>query len=257
MIDIGLEAPDFDLPDQFGCRFRLRDFRAKRNVLVLFFPAAFTITCAREVPELAALSPQLLRETNTQAAAVSTDSRHSHNAWACDLGGLKLPILSDQWPYGRVSEAYGSFVRAEGVADRGTVLIDPSGVVRYAHSVGIDGRRDMRRLFELARRVGGPGPEAPRAWCPDRAGAGRDVVFLEQGCGACVAVLRALRNLRAERRVAVRWIDEPRAARALESVTGPDLPTPTAVLVDPRSPRGARVLTGRDAVVEVLAARYR
>jgi len=60
----------------------------------------------------------------------STDSVHSHKAWLKDLGVLNYPLLSDKTH--EISDAYNVLIPKEGIALRGTFIIDPEGVLRYA-----------------------------------------------------------------------------------------------------------------------------
>lgn len=129
------------------------------------------------------------------------DSRFSHAAWAQSLGGITYPLLADFWPHGRVSQAYGAWLPAEGISDRATVLVRANGTVAYAKSVGKDGRRDMDALLvdsaqALGRTLAPPasaGDSAPAATPP-----ARDELFILPGCGACAQVMAVVRELRCD-----------------------------------------------------------
>lgn len=77
---------------------------------------------------------------------ISVDSRFAHAAWAEQLGGISLPLLPDFHPKGEVAEFYDLYLPAVGHTDRATVIIDASGVVRYAVSVTPDGQREAAEL---------------------------------------------------------------------------------------------------------------
>ncbi len=63
--------------------------------------------------------------------AVSVGPPPTHKVWATQSGFL-FPVLSDFWPHGAVSQAYGVFNDDAGVANRGTFAIDRAGVIRFA-----------------------------------------------------------------------------------------------------------------------------
>ena len=62
---------------------------------------------------------------------VSVDTPYSLKKWA-EQEGYQFPLLSDFWPHGAVAKAYGVFNEKAGMANRGTFLIDRTGVVRFA-----------------------------------------------------------------------------------------------------------------------------
>ena len=127
---VGSEAPDFTLKDQDGQPVTLRDYRGKKNVLLVFFPLAFTGICQGELDEIRDnLPPHGSDETAT--LAVSVGPPPTHKIWATE-SGFTFPVLSDFWPHGSVAQAYGVFNEQAGFANRGTFVIDRSGTVRFA-----------------------------------------------------------------------------------------------------------------------------
>jgi mycoredoxin-dependent peroxiredoxin len=129
-IEVGAEAPDFLLKDQNNQEVRLSDFRGRKNVLLVFYPLAFTGTCQGE---LCAVRDNLNDFVNddVQVLTVSVDSAYAHKVWA-DREGYEFPLLADFWPHGGVAQAYGVFNDERGFANRGTFLVDRDGVVRFA-----------------------------------------------------------------------------------------------------------------------------
>ena len=129
MVDVGDEAPDFELRDQHAAVHRLSDHRGKDNVLLVFYPFAFTGVCTGE---MTALRDELdtLQSAGTVVYAISCDPTPSLRAFS-DSQGLTHSLLSDFWPHGAVSTSYGVFNEALGVADRGSFVIDRSGGVRW------------------------------------------------------------------------------------------------------------------------------
>jgi peroxiredoxin len=129
-IDVGREAPDFTLPNQHGEPIHLADFRGAKNVVLLFYPWAFTGTCTAELCEIRDRIGSFDNDETT-TLAVSCDSQFALRIFA-ERDDYLFNLLSDFWPHGAVSAAYGVFNDRAGVPIRGTFVIDKAGVVRYA-----------------------------------------------------------------------------------------------------------------------------
>ena len=97
-------------------------------VLVVFFPFAFSGVCSGELDELEAAREEFAR-TGIRILAVSCDSKYSLRAYA-QARGYSLDLLSDFWPHGQVSAAYGAFDAAAGRPVRASFLLDRHGTVR-------------------------------------------------------------------------------------------------------------------------------
>jgi mycoredoxin-dependent peroxiredoxin len=151
-IEVGAVAPDFALKDQNNQEVRLSDFRDRRNVLLVFYPLAFTGTCQGE---LCAVRDNLSDFANedVQVLTVSVDSPYSHKVWA-DREGYDFPLLSDFWPHGAVAQAYGVFNEERGFSNRGTFLIDRDGVVRFAEMNEPGRARDQEGWRKALARLG-------------------------------------------------------------------------------------------------------
>jgi peroxiredoxin len=128
-IEVGAQAPDFRLKDQNNQEVSLADFRGTKNVLLVFYPLAFTGTCQGELCSVRDNLNDFVNDS-VQVLTVSVDSPYSHKVWA-DQQGYQFPLLADFWPHGEVARAYGVFNDQRGFADRGTIIIDREGVVRY------------------------------------------------------------------------------------------------------------------------------
>jgi peroxiredoxin (alkyl hydroperoxide reductase subunit C) len=129
-LEVGAEAPDFVLKDQNNQEVHLSDFRGSKNVLLVFYPLAFSGTCNGELTQLRDNIGDFQNDS-VQVLTVSVDSAYSHKVWA-EREGFDFPLLSDFWPHGEVTHAYGVFNRDKGFANRGTFVIDRDGVIRYA-----------------------------------------------------------------------------------------------------------------------------
>ncbi|MGA1591695.1 MAG: peroxiredoxin [Candidatus Nanopelagicaceae bacterium] len=129
-IKVGQEAPDFELPNQNGEKVKLSSFRGSKNVVVVFFPFAFTGTCTGE---LCALRDDLsvLQNEKVQQLAIYCDAMLTQKVFA-EKEGYLFPLLSDFWPHGATAEKYGVFNSERGLALRGTFIIDKQGIVRWS-----------------------------------------------------------------------------------------------------------------------------
>ncbi|MGW0218558.1 peroxiredoxin [Micromonospora chokoriensis] len=140
-VEVGAQAPDFVLKDQNNQEARLSDFRGRRAVLLVFYPLAFTGTCQGELAEVRDNLDEYAND-DVQVLTVSVDSVYSHKIWA-DREGYQFPMLADFWPHGGVAQAYGVFNDVAGFANRGTFVIDKTGVVRFAEMNGPGEARDQ------------------------------------------------------------------------------------------------------------------
>ena len=69
------------------------------------------------------------------------------------MGGVTYPLLADFHPKGEMAQKYGLYISDKGITDRATVIVDKSGVVRYANSVTPAGQRDPKQLLAEAQKV--------------------------------------------------------------------------------------------------------
>lgn len=246
MIALGTPAPDFELPDQHGVPFRLSSLRGKKNVLLFFIPAAFTQICGTEVPALAALADAFDHSADTIVFVITADRSDSNLHWLRHLGAERLNILSDFWPHGKASQAYGAFLSEDGIPDRATVIVGKDGTVKYAESVGKFGKRNASALLQIARVKDG------RAPLPDDALTARmpldlPVLFVtrRQGCPHCYRVLEHIRALQLEEFIVVRSVDTDHEAMRLLLGVSPDGRVPTLYYQ-------GHLATGDDQIAQVL-----
>ena len=128
------QAPDFSLYDSKKNKVSLSDFRDKKNVLLLFFPVAFTSVCTKELCDV---RDDISRYSNANALvlAISVDSVFTLAKYK-EEQGYNFPLLSD---FNKdVSEAYGTIYESftdmhmKGVSKRSAFIIDKKGIVQYA-----------------------------------------------------------------------------------------------------------------------------
>ncbi|WP_371580630.1 peroxiredoxin [Streptomyces sp. NBC_01314] len=144
-IQVGDKAPDFELRDNHGATVRLADFRGEKNVVVLFYPFAFTGVCTGELCELRDNLPKFVND-DVQLLAVSNDSIHTLRVFG-EQENLEYPLLSDFWPHGEVSRAYGVFDADKGCAVRGTFIVDKEGIVRWSVVNALPDARDLNEYL--------------------------------------------------------------------------------------------------------------
>jgi mycoredoxin-dependent peroxiredoxin len=128
-VEVDDAAPDFELRDQHGTPVRLSSFRGTRNVVLVFYPLAFSGVCSAELVALRDRFPEASRD-DVELLTVSVDSTFALRTWS-DQEKFGFAMLSDFWPHGAVARAYGVFDENFGAAVRGTFIIDKSGVVRW------------------------------------------------------------------------------------------------------------------------------
>ena len=140
-VEVGQEAPDFELRNQHGEPIRLSSFRGAKYVVLVFYPLAFSGVCGSELRALRDDFPEVTRE-DTELLTVSVDSVYVLRKWS-DTEGFQFGLLSDFWPHGGVASLYGVFNADRGVALRGTFIIDKAGVVRWKVVNPIPEARDI------------------------------------------------------------------------------------------------------------------
>ncbi len=126
-INVGDNAPDFELEDQNGKKVRLSQYRGKKNILLAFFPFAFSPVCTNELGDLKEKEAAILK-LDTQILTSSVDSTWSEKAFAKELG-VKFPILGDFKK--QVALLYGALYEDKGFAKRTVFIVDKNGRVAY------------------------------------------------------------------------------------------------------------------------------
>ncbi|HAN66549.1 MAG TPA: peroxiredoxin [Chitinophagaceae bacterium] len=133
-IQIGQKAPDFSLFSSDKTKISLSDYAGKQNVLILFFPQAFTGVCTKE---LCAVRDDIARynQANAQVLGISVDSVFTLAKFK-EEQQYNFPLLSDFNK--EISELYGSIYASftdmgmKGVSKRSAFVIDKQGVIQYA-----------------------------------------------------------------------------------------------------------------------------
>jgi peroxiredoxin len=131
-VDVGTKAPDFTLPDQDMTPVALGDQLKNGPVVLAFFPAAFSGTCAAEMCTFRDSAAEL-KTVNATVVGVSVDSFFALKAWS-EAQSFAFPLLSD---FNKVViRQYGvinpDMIGLKDIAKRATFVIDRDGIVRYA-----------------------------------------------------------------------------------------------------------------------------
>ena len=140
-LEVGTLAPDFTLKDQNNQDVTLSDYRGNKNVLIVFYPLAFTGICQGELCKVRDELPKFQNDA-AEILAISVGPPPTHKIWAAEQGYV-FPLLSDFWPHGETSRAYGVFDEEKGCAVRGTFIIDKEGVVRWTVVNALPDARDL------------------------------------------------------------------------------------------------------------------
>jgi mycoredoxin-dependent peroxiredoxin len=140
-VEVGEQAPDFELKDQHGTPVRLSSFQGTKNVVIVFYPLAFSGVCSGELSALRDDFPEITRE-DVELLTISVDSTFVLRTWA-DRDNFGFSLLSDFWPHGGIAKLYGVFDEDKGVATRGTFIIDKAGVIRWKVVNPIPQARDI------------------------------------------------------------------------------------------------------------------
>jgi peroxiredoxin (alkyl hydroperoxide reductase subunit C) len=167
-------APEFTVNafhDGDVTKVNLSDFKGKWVVL-FFYPADFTFVCPTELGEMADHYDEF-QKMNVQILSVSTDTEFTHKAWhdtSETIRKIKFPMLAD--PTGRVSRDYEVMIEEEGLALRGTFIIDPDGMLKsYEINDNDIGRsaEELMRKIQAAQFVRDHGGEVcPASWKPGK-----------------------------------------------------------------------------------------
>ena len=143
------------------------DLKGKWSV-VFFYPADFTFVCPTELGDLADNYEEFQR-LGVEIFSVSTDTHFTHKAWhetSDTIGKIKYPMIGD--PTGEISSNFDVLREGQGLADRGTFVIDPDGVIQImevtAEGVGRNAEELVRKIRAAQYVREHPGEVCPAKW---------------------------------------------------------------------------------------------
>lgn len=149
---IGTEMPHFSMPAYVDGKVKtlsLSDYKDKWYVL-FFYPADFTFVCPTELEELANMYEQF-EKIGCEIISVSTDTAYAHKAWqdvSPAIKKVKYPMASDA--NHQLSTYCNVLISEEGLALRGTFIVNPDGVIK---SIEVNDNSIGRSAKELLRKV--------------------------------------------------------------------------------------------------------
>ncbi|MBI1352705.1 MAG: redoxin domain-containing protein [Acidobacteria bacterium] len=127
-VKVGEMAPDFTLPSTQGGDVKLSQFRGQKNVVLAFYPAAFTGGCTKEM-QAYQFNLGKFDGADTVVFGMSTDNTPSQRKFSEELG-VNFAMLSD-FRTREVSKTYGVLNEERGVANRTTFVVDKTGKVQH------------------------------------------------------------------------------------------------------------------------------
>jgi NADH-dependent peroxiredoxin subunit C len=143
------------------------DLKGKWSV-VFFYPADFTFVCPTELGDLAD-NYAAFKKLGVEIYAVSTDTHFTHKAWhdtSDTIKKIQYPMIGD--PTGTITRNFGVMIEEAGLADRGTFVIDPQGVIQIveinAGGIGRDALELLRKVKAAQYVASHPGEVCPAKW---------------------------------------------------------------------------------------------
>ena len=136
--------------------------------VMFFYPADFTFVCPTELGDLADLYPEF-QKVGVECYGVSTDTHFTHKAWADasdTIKKIKYPMIGD--PTGTITRNFDVMIEEEGLALRGTFVINPKGEIKVIeiHDLGIgrDAAELLRKVKAAQYIESHPGEVCPAKW---------------------------------------------------------------------------------------------
>lgn len=144
-----------------------QNFKGRWSV-VCFYPADFTFVCPTELGDLQDHYEEL-QKLGAEVYSVSTDTHFTHKAWhdtSDVIGKIKYTMIGD--PSHTISRNFDVLIEADGLADRGTFIIDPDGVIQTveinAGGIGRDASQVVKKLKAAQYVRKNPGEVCPAKW---------------------------------------------------------------------------------------------
>lgn len=174
MVQIDTKVADFEVEAYHNDEIKtvkLSDYKGKW-VILIFYPGDFTFICPTELEEAAEYYDQFTA-SGAEVFGVSTDSKWVHKAWHDESTAIKkvqYPMIAD--PTGNLSREFGVYIESEGVARRGTFIIDTEGVLKtleiHNNSIGRSAKETLRKLQAAIFISENDGEACPANWEPGK-----------------------------------------------------------------------------------------
>ncbi len=144
-----------------------QNLQGKWSVFI-FMPAAFTFNCPTEIED-AADNYAEFQKAGAEVYIITTDTHFSHKVWhetSPAVGKAKFPLLGD--PTHTLTRAFDVHIDAEGLALRGTFIINPEGGVKtaevHSNEIARDISETLRKLKAAQYTAANPGQVCPAKW---------------------------------------------------------------------------------------------
>ena len=145
------------------------DLKGKWSVIV-FYPADFTFVCPTELGDLADVYGEF-KKAGVEVYGVSTDTHFTHKAWhdtSDTIKKVQYPLVGD--PTQALARNFGVLIEEEGLALRGTFVVNPEGVIKVAEindlGIGRDAKELLRKVQAAQYVASHPGEVCPAKWTP-------------------------------------------------------------------------------------------
>jgi NADH-dependent peroxiredoxin subunit C len=169
---INTKIPEFKVQSYHANSFKTvtdKDLNGKWSVF-FFYPADFTFVCPTELGDMADKHAEF-QKMGVEIYAVSTDTHFTHKAWhdtSDTIKKIKYHMLAD--PTGHLSRAFGVHIESEGLAYRGTFLVNPEGHIKLAeiqdNGIGRNADELLRKTRAAQYVASHPGEVCPAKWQP-------------------------------------------------------------------------------------------
>lgn len=165
MVRVREKAPEFQADAYVNRKIKKvssREYKGKWIVL-FFYPLDFTFVCPTEIRSFAKREKEF-KDLDAVVIGASTDSAHSHKAWVeRDLPEVKFPLLADTSH--RISHDFDVLIEDQGIALRGTFIIDPEGILKYVVVSDLDVGRSVDETLRVLKALQ-TGELCPMDWKP-------------------------------------------------------------------------------------------
>lgn len=158
MVQVGDLAPEFELPVLIGGvkqRFRLRDERGRRSLVLAFYPGNWERVSAEQMVAYQVEREKILAQ-NAEVVGITVDSIMNITAWEREIGPFDHPMCSDFWPHGEVSRQYGVLRESEpfrGACERAVFVVDPMGKLRFREIYPLPEKPDLEQTLAALRKL--------------------------------------------------------------------------------------------------------
>jgi peroxiredoxin (alkyl hydroperoxide reductase subunit C) len=169
---INKKIMDFKVQAYHGGAFKTvtsDDLKGKWSIF-FFYPADFTFVCPTELGDMADKYPEL-QKMGVEVYSVSTDTHFTHKAWhdtSETIKKIKYPMLAD--PTGSLTRFFGVHIEEEGLAYRGTFLVNPEGLIKIAeindNGIGRNADELLRKVQAAQYTAANPNEVCPAKWQP-------------------------------------------------------------------------------------------